>query len=122
MKESAFQRRCVETATRFGWVAKHVPTPMRPTAGGRFVPDSRGRGLLDLILIHEDPPRLIFAECKNEVGVLSDEQKKMLRLLRQVADIAVDVNGHRTIGVYVWFPGVEDLVETILRSKVMVEQ
>lgn len=122
MKESAFQKRCVDKAVEHGWTVKHVPTPMRPTAGGRFVPDPRGRGLLDLLLIHEDPPRIIFAECKNEVGVLSDEQKEMLRLLRQVADVTVDVDGQRTIGVYVWFPGVEDLIETILRSKVMVSE
>lgn len=119
MKEKDFQGWVIKVATAEGWVAKHVPTPMRPTKGGRFVPDPRGRGLLDLLLIHEDPPRIIFAECKNETGILSDDQREMLRLLRQVAALAVDVDGLRLMGVYVWFPAVSALVETILKSKVM---
>lgn len=119
MKESVFQSWCIQEAATHGWVAKHVPTPMKPIGGNRFVPDSRGRGLLDLLLIHENPPRMIFAECKNETGKLSADQVEMLRLLRQVSALTLDVDGNRMIGVYVWMPAVADLVSLILRTKNM---
>jgi hypothetical protein len=130
MKESAFQGWVVDTAQRLGWKVWHVPTPMRPIGGNKFVPDQRGRGLPDLVMLHADPPRLILAELKNEEGVLSDEQREFLRLARGVADdarhhalIAGDVVGKlgcAPVGVYTWRPGAEEIIEAILRGKVMV--
>lgn len=132
MKESAFQAWVIDVAQTHGWKAYHVPTPMRPIGGNKFVPDPRGRGLPDLILLHDDPARLILAEVKNEDGVLSTEQTEFLRLARDVADAARDVardvqayldeNGPATqvvptIGVYVWRPGIEPLIEATLSRK-----
>lgn len=119
--ERQFQAWVIDVAKRHGWTVKHTPTPMRPIGGSRFVPDPRGAGLPDLILFHEDPPRIIFAECKSAKGSLSDEQREVLRLLRQIAREAVDVDGYHVIGVYVWSPGVRSLIETILRSKAVGE-
>lgn len=128
MKEKSFQKWVVDTATAFGWRCWHVPTPMKPVGGNRFVPDSRGRGLSDLILLHADPPRLIFAELKGDDGVLSVEQQEFLRLARRVARQSVEEidaddgcydSPERVVGVYVWKPGNEDLIEAILRGKVI---
>lgn len=121
MKESTFQKWCVDEAVKEGWVVKHVPTPMKPIGSKRFVPDARGAGVPDLLLIHEDPPRMIFAEVKNETGKLSAEQVEMLRLLRRVSKVTVDADGYRTVGVYVWMPAVKEMIRTILKSKIMVD-
>lgn len=100
-----------------GWTVKHVPTPMRPTKGGRFVPDSRGRGLLDLLLVHHDPPRLIWAECKTVGGVLSADQEEMLRLLRGVVDRVRQLDsGPCPLGAFVFAPGNEALIEALARG------
>lgn len=97
----------------------HVPLPMRAIGGGKFVPETRAAGLPDLIMLHTDPPRLIFAELKGTTGDLSDEQRAFLKAARMVALEAHDPNGKCVVGSYVWRPGVEDLIETILRGKVM---
>lgn len=121
MRESEFQKWVVDTAKSFGWRVWHVPTPMKPIGANRFVPDSRGRGLSDLVMLHEDPPRLIFAELKSLTGTFSVEQREFLRLVRNVAMATGVVMGEpRTVGVYTWRPGAEDIIESILRSKVMV--
>lgn len=133
MLEKDFQRWIVDCAERFNWRVWHAAAPMRPIGGNKFVPDPRGRGLCDLIMLHDDPPRLILAEVKNEAGVLSDDQREFLRLARNVAS---EVRLHATvfgdsvvspprligspIGVYVWRPGVEDLITEILRGKVLI--
>jgi hypothetical protein len=113
---------------------------MRPIGGGKLVPEPRAAGLPDLYLLHENPPRLIFAELKDKGGKLSDEQAEFLRLARGLAD-AFRVHQHAVrevlaahgavdfhdvgaddavpVGVYVWRPGDEPKVETILRSKVL---
>lgn len=127
MKEREFQGWVVELAEALGWRVWHVPTPMKPVGGSKFVPDRRGKGLADLIMFHENPPRLIFAELKNEEGDLSDEQKEFLRLARQVATCATAIESRhgfsaipevrRPVGVYIWRPGVEEHIEAILKGK-----
>lgn len=131
---------CIQRATAHGWVVKHVPAPMRAIGGGRFVPESRARGLCDLVLLHPSPARMILAETKDEDGKLSDDQIEFLRLARAVADAfrlhlhavrevlegagvnAPEVCDVATIplGVYIWRPGMEALIEATLKSKVMV--
>jgi hypothetical protein len=119
VKEADFQKWIVDVAQSFGWRVWHVPTPMKPIGRNTFVPDSRGRGLADLILLHDDPPRLIFAEVKNETGKLSDEQSEFLRLSQAVAHSCVPYDpspSGRVVAAYLWRPGVEDLIEMILRG------
>lgn len=131
MKEKDFQGWVLDVAARFGWYAWHVPTPMRPIGQNKFVPDSRGRGLPDLILLHDDPPRLIFAELKGDDGVLSEDQREFLRLARAVArsatalsvisppdpGLGLDLARHSPVGVFVWRPGNEELIEATLRGR-----
>ena len=127
MNERQFQGYILDVAARFGWRAWHVPAPMRPVGGGLMVPETRAAGLPDLILMHPDPPRLIFAEVKDADGKLSEAQAEFLRLARGVAEAsavselaAEQWSGGRIIGVYVWRPGNEDLIEAVLRGKVMI--
>lgn len=116
---------------------------MRAVKSG-FVGAKEAAGLCDLLLFHTDPPRLILAELKVDGGKLSFAQQEFLRLASVVAEgsfgpaelyddrshrARVSVDGMdvlpqrgyfpRTIGVYVWKPGDEDQLETILRSKIM---
>lgn len=135
MLEREFQAWIVGVAKRYGWHVYHSPMPMRPAGKGKFVPDSRGAGLPDLILFHEDPPRMIFAEVKVD-SELSEKQREFLRLARGVHDglddhwraiaaalgltVSDDVAWTNPVGVYVWRPGVEALIESVLRGTVMV--
>lgn len=122
MKEKEYQAWIVKLFKKNGWTVKHVPTPMRPVGDGKFVPDGRGRGLLDLLLVHPDPPRLAFAEVKKHGGELSDAQKEMIALLRGVVDTVREAMRPVPcpLGVYVFQPGTEALVEAIATGKVMV--
>lgn len=96
--------------------------PVRPIGQGRFVPESRAAGLPDLILIHEDPPRIVLAEVKRRGGILSEEQVEFLRLSGLVAaETRMQAGRLCPVGSYVWMEGRdEDMIETILKSKVMV--
>lgn len=125
MKEREFQSWVIDTAEALGWRVWHVAMPMRPIGGQRFVPEKRGRGLPDLVMMRESPPGLIFAEVKNETGTLSAEQREFLRLARIVGDaqpqaapgwIGVpDIPTRRVVGAYSWRPGQEELIEATLR-------
>jgi len=126
VRERDFQAWVIEVAERMGWHVWHVGMPARQIGKGKLVPEPRGRGLPDLIMLHDDPPRLIFAEVKNETGKLSDEQKEFLRLARAVADEARQhesttwqIPAACPVGVYSWYPGSEPLIEATLRGKVL---
>lgn len=143
MNENEFLGWILDVAARGGWRAWHVPMPVRPIPGGKFVAERRAKGLPDLLLLHDDPPRLIFAEVKGPDGKLSDEQREFLqlasgvsqtirslfRLLNEMAnaaaevikvaegtEIAVAVPSERMmpVAVYSWRPGNEALIETVL--------
>ncbi len=123
MKEKQFQAWVTATAQSYSWRIWHVPTPMRPVGRNTFVPDRRGAGLPDLLMLHEDPPRLIFAELKGDgKHPLSPEQREFLRLARMVARATVEDPGlnRPTVAAYSWRPGQEQMIEAILRSKVLV--
>lgn len=128
MKEREWQAWVTRQFEDRGWRVFHVPTPMRPTKGGRFVPDPRGRGLPDLLCLHEDPPRAVWIENKTNDGELSTDQIEVLRLLRAVAlratepQLAAALRNEpgraipyepAVLGVYVFKPGMEHLVEAV---------
>ena len=126
MKEAEFQRRVTDMATGFGWRWWHVPAPMR-RAGKDWVPAREAAGLPDLVLLCDDPPRMILAEVKGTGGKLSVEQQEFLRLASNVAqDIHDDLIHHtakheaRQLGVYVFTPDLEDTIEAMLRTKVLL--
>ena len=132
MTENEFQGWIIDVARRFGWRVWHVPAPMRwdPKAK-KWVPAKSGSGLCDLLLLHEDPARLILAEVKAQAAKLTADQAEFLRLAREVRrafesalwflpgmDVSY-VTRETPLGVYVWRPGLEDAIEETLRSKVM---
>lgn len=118
-------------AERYGWLVKHVPYPVRPVGGGKMVPEPRAAGLPDLILVHRDPPRLVFMEVKGDGGRLSDQQQEFLQAARTVAD-SVRITFHDLvcagaqaarpqdpIGVMAVWPKDEAAVEQMLRTRVV---
>lgn len=115
MNEREFQAWVMKEFKKHGWTVKHVPTPMRPVKQGHFVPDSRGRGLLDLQCMHSSPPRLAFAEIKALGGELSEAQIEVIRLLRLVVDIVREAVRPLPcpLGVFVFQPGNEALVTAV---------
>ncbi len=120
-KEIEFQGWVLDTAARFGWRAWHVPMPMRPVGGGKMVPEPRAAGLPDLILMHADPPRLIFAELKKEDGTVSEAQREFLTMAEGLRSALIDRlpgggQGHVPVAAYVWRPSHRDLVTAILRG------
>lgn len=117
MKERDLLNWIFACAERLGWKAYHVPAPMVASRKGGFVGSRRARGLPDVFLLHDDPPRLIIAEVKGSTGRLSSQQQEFLHLARQVA--ASQGRG-ATIGVYAWTPDQQQLIEDILKSKVLI--
>ncbi len=131
MLERDFQKRVVEMAARFGWKVWHVPAPMRADRAGGFVGAKEAAGIADLILVHTDPPRLVFMELKADGGKLSDRQREFLAAVKTVADETVCLDGFgldmveqrweapRPVAVYAVWPSDEAMVEQLLRSKVL---
>lgn len=118
MKEAAFQKWVVDVATRFGWRCWHVPAPMRATRAGTWVGAKEAAGIPDLILMHDDPPRLVFAEVKGTGGKASDEQLEFLRMARDVSEQRRS-GTQNLVGAYLWAPGDEQQIEDILKSRVL---
>ncbi len=129
MNEAQFQRRVTDMAVRFGWKFWHTPAPM-VRRGDQFVGAKQAAGIADLILTHDDPPRLVFMELKGDGGKLSDRQTEFLQAAKAVADISTiwqtedDGLVHlsrldRTVGVYAFWPKDEPLIEQLLRSRVL---
>lgn len=119
MKEQAYLKRITDMATRFGWKWWHVPAPMRWTTKG-WIPAKEAAGLPDLVMLHEDPPRMIIAEVKGDGGKLKDEQIEFLRMAKRVAEATYRSDTGAPLGVYFWTPADEEIVERILRSKVLL--
>jgi VRR-NUC domain len=121
VKESDFQARIIAIAERFGWQVWHVPAPMVWDARTKaFRPAKGGAGLPDLIMLHDDPPRLVFMEVKAKGGKLSDRQRDFLQAAKLVADSArLDLGalGHEhVVGVFAVWPEDEERVERMLRT------
>lgn len=112
----------LDVAARGRWRAWHVPMPVQRVAGGGFVPDPRGAGIPDLILMHALPARLVFAELK--VGsALRPEQAEFLELAGKVSLASAFACGgcrERTVGAYVWtWPESCDELERVLLTKAL---
>ena len=122
MKGKDFQRWVTDTAQTLGWRYWHVPAPMVNAGSRGWVPARQGAGLPDLILVHDDPPRLVFAEIKGDGDRLSEKQREFLQAVRAVAEDEwtrdSDADGPH-LGVYVWEPGMEQPIEELLRSRVL---
>lgn len=70
MLESEFQAEVLKLAKRTGWKWYHVANTRR-----------RVPGFPDLVLVHRNTGRLVFAELKAETGRVSPAQEEWLDLL-----------------------------------------
>jgi VRR-NUC domain len=129
VREKDFLNWVIQTAETFNWLVKHVPAPM-VAAGDTWRPYKKAAGLPDLFLLHDDPPRMVIAEVKGTNGKLSDAQRQFLRMARDVAEyvgrtswtaqeLAEADLSERTLGVYVFQPGMEEAITQILRTRVL---
>lgn len=131
MDERTWLNRVWAMAQAHSWKCWHFAAPMRANRTGGFVGDARGSGLPDLLMIHDDPPRMILAELKGSEGKPTEKQREFLTAARNVAessyawtDTALDtekprLDGQAMLGVYLWRPEDEPIVERILRSRVL---
>ena len=92
ISEKEFQATVREAAEALGW---KVLVTYRSTRSPKGEPDLR--------LIR--PPRLIFAELKSGKGVLSAEQKYVIKLLLQCQGVET----------YIWLPQDWETIVSILR-------
>lgn len=127
MKERDLLNWTIACAERTGWKAYHVPAPMTAGRDGKWHGSKRAKGLPDLFLLHDDPPRMIIAELKGDGGELSDEQREFLRLARNVVSNSVlwphaefAVAAERAFAVYAWTPADQPIIEGILKSKMLI--
>lgn len=90
--EASFQRAVVEYAAIMGWSCW-------------WTPDSRGcpPGELDLRMVR--PPRLVIAELKSDDGVLTDEQRRTISMLKRCPGVEV----------HAWWPCDWPTIERILK-------
>lgn len=123
MKERDFQKWVTDVATRTGWRWWHVPAAMRAVGvGGNvgFVGAREAAGLPDLILMHDDPPRLVFAELKGKTGWhVTPAQREFLQRVKAITDTMWYAGETVLVAGYVWRPGMEGEIETLLKSRVL---
>lgn len=121
LTEARFQSWAVEVFQRHGWLVKHAGVPARAVGGGRLVPDRRGTGMLDLLLVHPDQRRILFAECKDAEGNLTPEQKELVAALRPTVEWSNEVHRvagvHPALGVHLFRPGAEALIEELAAGR-----
>lgn len=115
----------------FGWRWWHVPAPMVADRTRGWRSYQKGAGLPDIIAFHEDPTRMVILELKGDRGRLSEEQQKFLRLAQDLANairhdyhdlVCMGADSPRPqdrIGVYVVTPDNLDVLEGMLRTKVL---
>ena len=102
---------------------------------GKWRPFKRAAGLPDLFMLHDDPPRMIVAEVKGDGGKLSDKQREFLQMAQTVGSLTGGFDAPEwaytladkpkpkrsmVLGVYAWTPADQDIIEGILKSKVLL--
>lgn len=95
LTEAQFQRRVVDFARVTGWTVYHTFDSRRSEPG-----------FPDLVAVHPDQRRIVYAELKSARGYLSTPQRRWLdKLARAGAEIAV------------WRPADWDEIVAVLRGK-----
>lgn len=102
ISETAFSSQVEDLLKMFGWHWCHF-RPALTGAGWRTAMIG-SKGVPDYIAVR--PPRLIFAELKDEVKPTTPEQDVWLELLSRVGE---------NVEVYLWRPSEIEEVEEILR-------
>lgn len=94
-------RRQICLCDALGWQTAHFRPAMLKDGTWRTAGQGDAKGFPDLVLVK--PPRLIFSECKTDVGKLTEEQLGWLDVLSQC---------HTE--VYLWRPEDLDEIKEIL--------
>lgn len=103
MKEAQFQNYVVRLARENGWLIHHTRTALAKS--GRYMTPVQGHiGFPDLVLLHREREILVFAELKNERGLVRREQRQWLELLKRIP----------CIFVCLWRPKMLDAIEQFL--------
>lgn len=92
LTEAQLQAAVIDTARMFGWRVAHF-RPAKTSKGWRTPVAADGKGFPDLVLVHQETGRLIFAELKSDRGKPTPEQEQWL--------IALETTDAE---VYVWSP------------------
>ena len=104
--EASFQGVVVETARLAGWRCAHFRPGRTQDGGWRTPVTADGAGWPDLVLVR--PPRIIFAELKNDRGEVRPAQLEWLDVLRLLPYAEV----------YLWRPSDWDaVVETLTGTR-----
>ena len=82
MTHKELQSSIIEIATKFGWQHYHT-----------FNSRKSDTGFPDLVLIHADRGRIVYAEIKSDTGKTSHEQDEWLEMLARCDQ-----------EVYIWYP------------------
>ena len=98
ISEAELQQAVIETARTLGWRVAHF-RPARTKHGWVTPVAADGKGFPDLVLVHHERGRLVFAELKSDKGKTSPDQDAWLAGLERVADTVPDV-----VSVHVWTP------------------
>jgi hypothetical protein len=114
LREYEFQQQITGTkppgiAVIYGW--QHVHFRPAQTKHGWRTPGtgSLAKGWPDLSLFRPRDGRIIFAELKGDGGRLTDDEKRVLAILRAVAEF------NPLMEVYEWWPKDWDQIQAILR-------
>lgn len=94
--ERDFQQQIVDAARWLGWLVYHVFDSRRDEPG-----------FPDLVMVHPQQRRVLFAELKSQAGRLRPEQLVWLGALMNC----------RGVEAYVWRPGDIDRVMEILQGR-----
>jgi hypothetical protein len=108
LSEAEFRAQVDEIAAIYGWSWMHVD-PLRGKGGIWRTPTHGplGKGWPDTVYVH---PRkgLLFVEFKKELGKTSDDQDRVLGVLRLLADAVIGIE------VCVWRPSDFPLIAEVL--------
>lgn len=116
ISEAELQQAVIDTARTLGWRVAHF-RPAQTRHGWRTPVAADGKGFPDLVLVHRERGRLIFAEMKSDKGRTTPEQDAWLAGLQAVAELVPDV-----VSVHVWTPAdwPERIVETLSERQVVL--
>lgn len=112
ISEKAFTAQLIKLAQVLGWRTFHARPAQTQSGNWITAVQGDGAGFPDLVLVHKESGRLIFAELKTEKGRLSTKQDEWL------ADLAGCEHDGPGVGVVVcvWRPSDIEEIEEMLRG------
>lgn len=104
LTEAAFQAQVLELAHLRQWETFHVRAGRTLDSWRTPGSGTMAKGWPDLVLVRPRDGRLLFIELKTDAGKLTEEQRRVIDVLRSVSGIHVDI----------WRPADWDHIERVL--------